>query len=102
MISLIIVLITAAIIAIALRTETEFNLVRSIIIGLTSAPFMVISVLVNMLNFISNLGLRLGLGLGGTNVEELLQSYLTRQLKKGKIQMRGDESENKPEEDDLH
>ena len=104
MISTIVILliITATIMAIAVKTETMMSLTKSIILGLTTAPFLIIVLALNVVNLIANLGLKLGLALGGSNIEELLASYLTRQLKDGKVKVRGDESENKPEEDDLH
>ena len=99
-ISIIIVLITAMFITMSIKFETSFSLTRSIILGLTSAPFVLFRLAVDILVFVANLGLKLGFILGGSNLEEILNSYFTEQVKNGKMEVRGDGSQNQPEDND--
>lgn len=101
-ISIIVVLLTATVIAISIKTETSFSLTRSIILGLTTAPFVLFRFSVDVIVFVANLGLKLGFALGGSNIEELMGSYFGEQVKKGNMVVRGDESEEKPDDEDLH
>jgi hypothetical protein len=87
---------------VSIKKNTNFSLLKSIILGLTISPFMVFSLAADLLNKLSALGLKLGAQLGGENMDSIMKSFLTKQIESGNMKVRGDESENKPEEDDLH
>lgn len=101
-VSIILGLTFVLVMVVSIKVNTNFSLLKSIILGLTISPFMIFSLAADLINKLSALGLKLGAQLGGENMDSIMKSFLTKQIDNGNMKIRGDESENKPEEDDLH
>lgn len=86
----------------SIKRHTTFSLIKCIILGLTMSPFIVFSLAADLINKLSILGLKIGAIAGGENMESIMASYLTKEIKKGTILVRGDRSEDQPKDEDLH
>jgi len=104
MISMIVVLLVVAIIAVtSIKKNTTYGLFQSTVLGLLCVVPYLLGMITDALQFGVAMLFRLAFALGGSSVDELIASNLTKKGIPVKVVVKGDGSDIPPKiDEDLH